>query len=96
MDFTDIDAVAMSDSLATRLEWAKRKVELPAGRYETLLPPEAVADFFTFAHYFGGSARDAVDGGRCSAGPVAAPASATSCAARTCGSPSAATRTPPA
>ena len=61
-DFADIDVIAMNERLATRLEWAKRRVELPAGRYETLLPPDAVADFVTFAHYFGGSARDANDG----------------------------------
>ena len=61
-DFGDIDVVAMNDRLATRLDWAKRHVELPAGRYETLLPPEAVADLITFAHVFGGAARDAVDG----------------------------------
>lgn len=61
-DFADIDVTEMNDRLATRLEWAKRRVELPAGRYETLLPPEAVADLITFAHFFGGSARDAVDG----------------------------------
>lgn len=61
-DFADIDVVAMNDRLGTRLDWAKRRVELPAGRYETLLPPEAVADLIAFAHVFGGAARDAVDG----------------------------------
>jgi predicted Zn-dependent protease len=61
-DFTDVNAVAMNDRLATRLDWAKRRVELPAGRYETLLPPDAIADFITFGHFVGGSARDAHDG----------------------------------
>jgi len=61
-DFTDVDLLAISGDLAKRLDWAKRRVEMPAGRYETLLPPAAVADLVTFAHVAGGSARDAVDG----------------------------------
>ena len=32
-------------SLTRRLEWARRTAELPAGRYDTVLPPTAVADF---------------------------------------------------
>ena len=33
----------MDAELVTRLGWAATPVELPAGRYETLLPPGAVA-----------------------------------------------------
>jgi predicted Zn-dependent protease len=61
-DFTGVDVVAMGADLAARLGWAKRRVALPAGRYETLLPPAAVADLVTFGHFVGGSARDAADG----------------------------------
>lgn len=43
-DFTDVDVVALAAAAARRLDWGKRRVELPAGRYETLLPPSAVAD----------------------------------------------------
>ena len=43
-DFTDVDVAALCGGLSRRLEWAKRRVDLPAGRYETLLPPAAVAD----------------------------------------------------
>jgi predicted Zn-dependent protease len=43
-DFTDVDVVALAAEAARRLEWGKRRVDLPAGRYETLLPPTAVAD----------------------------------------------------
>ncbi|GAB07148.1 TldD/PmbA family protein [Gordonia amarae] len=42
--FDDVPVGAMLDDLSTRLSWADRTVELPAGRYETLLPPSAVAD----------------------------------------------------
>ncbi|HUC37127.1 MAG TPA: metallopeptidase TldD-related protein [Acidimicrobiales bacterium] len=42
--FDDLDLGALEDRLVTRLGWAKRRVELPAGRYETILPPDAAAD----------------------------------------------------
>jgi predicted Zn-dependent protease len=35
----------MADSLTQRLSWAQRRIDLPAGRYDTVLPPTAVADF---------------------------------------------------
>ena len=38
-DFTDVDPAAMADDLATRLAWGERRVDLPAGRYDTVLPP---------------------------------------------------------
>ncbi|WP_082518572.1 MULTISPECIES: metallopeptidase TldD-related protein [unclassified Rhodococcus (in: high G+C Gram-positive bacteria)] len=43
-DFVDIDMNAALAELSRRLDWSARRVELPAGRYETLLPPSAVAD----------------------------------------------------
>ncbi len=43
-DFTDVDLAGILDDLGTRLGWGRRQVELPAGRYETLLPPSCVAD----------------------------------------------------
>ncbi|MFF0488361.1 metallopeptidase TldD-related protein [Nocardia sp. NPDC004068] len=44
LDFTDVDTAALLGELTKRLDWCKHRVELPAGRYETLLPPSAVAD----------------------------------------------------
>ena len=38
----------MLADLSTRLDWAKRSVELPAGRYETLMPPSTVADMMIY------------------------------------------------
>jgi len=52
---------ALDRGLAERLEWAKRRVELPAGRYETLLPPTATADLLTYLFWSAG-AKDALDG----------------------------------
>jgi predicted Zn-dependent protease len=60
-DFSDIDVAEMEAGLATRLGWAKRRVGLPAGRYETLLPPSAVADLFVYLYWSAG-AKDAMDG----------------------------------
>ncbi|WP_328462588.1 TldD/PmbA family protein [Streptomyces sp. NBC_00448] len=60
-DFTDVDPLALDAELAQRLVWAERKVELPAGRYETLLPPTAVADLMIYQLWSSG-ARDAAEG----------------------------------
>jgi predicted Zn-dependent protease len=60
-DFADVDVAALEAALAQRLGWARRRVELPAGRYETLLPPSAVADLMVYL-YWTANARDAVDG----------------------------------
>ena len=47
-DFGDVDVLALDDELATRLRWQERTIELPPGRYDTVLPPSAVADFMIF------------------------------------------------
>ncbi|WP_037905869.1 metallopeptidase TldD-related protein [Actinacidiphila yeochonensis] len=60
-DFTDVDPRTMDAGLARRLAWAERRVELPAGRYETLLPPSAVADLLIYQLWSAG-ARDAAEG----------------------------------
>ena len=43
-DFGDVDALALDAELARRLGWAERSIDLPAGRYPTILSPAAVAD----------------------------------------------------
>ncbi|MFF5475485.1 metallopeptidase TldD-related protein [Streptomyces achromogenes] len=60
-DFKDVDPGALDAELAVRLGWAKRRVDLPAGRYETLLPPTAVADLLIY-QLWSASGRDAVEG----------------------------------
>ncbi|MGH3676797.1 MAG: metallopeptidase TldD-related protein [Mycobacterium sp.] len=47
-DFTDVPTDSMLAQLSTRLGWARRSVELPAGRYQTILPPSAVADLMIY------------------------------------------------
>ncbi len=60
-DFTDVDALALDTELAQRLSWGRRRVDLPAGRYDTILPPTAVADLMIYA-YWSASAREAHEG----------------------------------
>lgn len=60
-DFADVDPLAMDAELAGRLVWAERRTELPAGRYETLLPPTAVADLLVYQQW-SSAARDAAEG----------------------------------
>ncbi|MFF1812044.1 metallopeptidase TldD-related protein [Streptomyces sp. NPDC058251] len=60
-DFKDVDPAALDAELAVRLGWAERRVDLPAGRYETLLPPTAVADLLIY-QMWSAAARDAAEG----------------------------------
>ena len=71
-DFTDVDVAAVDAGLAERLSWQSRRVELPAGRYETLLPPTAVADMMTYLYWSAG-ARDASEGRTVFSRPGAGP-----------------------
>lgn len=57
----EVDVRAGLEALDRGLGWATRELELPPGRYETLLPPAAVADLMVFAYGRIG-ARDAHDG----------------------------------
>jgi predicted Zn-dependent protease len=60
-DFLDVDVPEAAEELSTRLGWAKRRVDLPPGRYETLLPSGAIADLMIYA-YWTANARDAEEG----------------------------------
>ena len=60
-DFTDVDIAGLDAGLARRLDWAGRTVALPAGRYETLLPPTAVADLLIYLYWSTG-AKEAAEG----------------------------------
>ena len=47
-DFVDVSIDSMLEELSTRLDWAVRPIDLPAGRYETLMPPSTVADMMIY------------------------------------------------
>ncbi|MGY1838702.1 MULTISPECIES: metallopeptidase TldD-related protein [unclassified Modestobacter] len=60
-DFSDVSVAALAAEVQQKMTWSQRRVELPAGRYETLLPPSAVSDLMIYA-YWTMEARDADEG----------------------------------
>ncbi|PUA79262.1 metallopeptidase TldD-related protein [Nocardioides currus] len=60
-DFAEVDAATMAEQVKQRLAWAERQIDLPAGRYDTILPPGSVADLMIDA-YWGAGARVAHEG----------------------------------
>jgi predicted Zn-dependent protease len=61
-DFANVEVEALDRELGRRLAWADRTVALPAGRYETLLPPSAVGDLFLYLYWMATGARAADEG----------------------------------
>ena len=59
LDLVDVDALV--GEVVQRLGWQERTVALGAGRYDTVLPPSAVADLMLYA-YFSSDARSAHEG----------------------------------
>ncbi len=47
-DFTNVPIDSLLEELSLKLGWAERTVELPAGRYETIMPPSTVADMMIY------------------------------------------------
>jgi len=47
-DFVDVPTDSLLEQLSTRLGWGQRSVELPGGRYETIMPPSTVADMMIY------------------------------------------------
>jgi len=60
-DLSQVDVSAMDARLSERLRWAQRSIDLPAGRYEVVLPPAAVADLMADL-YYAASGQDAEEG----------------------------------
>ncbi|WP_375487466.1 metallopeptidase TldD-related protein [uncultured Mycobacterium sp.] len=50
-DFAEVPTDLLLEQLSTRLGWAARTVELPAGRYETIMPPATVADMMIYLQW---------------------------------------------
>ena len=61
-DFSDVSVAEYEHRLLERLRWSERRIELPAGRYEVIMPPDAVADL-VLEIYFNMGGQDAEDGG---------------------------------
>ena len=60
-DVATVDLAGLEAEVAQRLDWSKRRVSLDAGRYNTILPPSAVADLMLYAYWSSG-ALDAHEG----------------------------------
>jgi predicted Zn-dependent protease len=60
-DFSDVDALELDAEVVTRLGWQERRIDLPAGRYDTVLPASAVSDFMAYL-YWSSDARSAHEG----------------------------------
>jgi predicted Zn-dependent protease len=60
-DFKDVSVADIDKQVRQRLEWQGTKIDLPAGRYDTILPSGSVADLFTYMMWVS-AARDAHEG----------------------------------
>ena len=60
-DFKNVSVSAIDADIRQRLNWQAKKVDMPAGRYDTILPSGSVADLFTYMLWVSG-ARDAFEG----------------------------------
>ncbi len=67
-DFVGIDLTGVLTGLDNRLGWARRVIDLPPGRYRTVLPPTAVADLMINLAW-GAGAREAHEGRSAFAAP---------------------------
>ena len=50
-DPSEADVHSADVELTKRLAWAQRSIDLPAGRYETILPPTCLADLLIYASW---------------------------------------------
>lgn len=60
-DFADVDAHQVFSDIRTKLDWQARRVDVPAGRYDTILPPGAVGDLLVYL-VWSADARSAFEG----------------------------------
>src|SRR5208283_774418 len=66
--FADVSVEALEERLRDRLGWSANRFDRPAGRYEVVLPPEAVSDLMISLAFEAGG-RDAEDGRTVFSGP---------------------------
>jgi predicted Zn-dependent protease len=60
-DFSNVSVANIDRAIRERLDWQAKKIDLPAGRYDTIFPSGAVADLFTYFLWVS-AARDAWEG----------------------------------
>jgi predicted Zn-dependent protease len=60
-DFKNLSIAEIDREIRTRLQWQGRKLDLAAGRYDTVAPAGSVADLYAYLGWFTG-AKDAFEG----------------------------------
>jgi predicted Zn-dependent protease len=60
-NFNNVSVEKIDQQIRQRLAWQERKVELPAGRYDTVFPSGSIADFYVYMMWVAG-ARSAFEG----------------------------------
>jgi predicted Zn-dependent protease len=60
-DFKDVSVAKIDANIRQRLEWQAKKIDLPAGRYDTIFPSGSVADIYVYMMWVAGG-RDAHEG----------------------------------
>ena len=60
-DFSNVSVAQIDKNIRQRLEWQGKKIDLPAGRYDTIMPSGTVADLYTYMFWVS-DARSAWEG----------------------------------
>jgi predicted Zn-dependent protease len=60
-DFSNVSISAIDKAIRQRLEWQAKKIDLPAGKYDTIFPSGTVADLYTYMIWVS-TGRDAFEG----------------------------------
>ena len=60
-DFSNVSVSKIESAIKQRLAWQANKIDIPAGRYDTIFPSGSVADIYTYMLWVS-SARDAHEG----------------------------------
>jgi predicted Zn-dependent protease len=60
-DFKDVSVAAIDANIRQRLEWQAKKIDVPAGRYDTIFPSGSIADIYVYMMWVAGG-RDAHEG----------------------------------
>jgi len=60
-DFKNVSVAKIDANIRQRLEWQAKKIDLPAGRYDTIFPSGSIADIYIYMMWFSGG-RDAFEG----------------------------------
>jgi predicted Zn-dependent protease len=60
-DFKNVSVAKIDANIRQRLEWQAKKIDVPAGRYDTIFPSGSIADIYVYMMWVSGG-RDAFEG----------------------------------